>query len=94
MVMNDNDIRDRLQELNGWTYVDVDGHLKKTYKLQDFKASLDFVNAVGELAEEADHHPDIVIQYNNVSLSLRTHDEGGITEKDFQLAARIENLNM
>jgi len=70
----------------------VSGELVKTFQFKDFRAALGFVNRVGELAEEAGHHPDIDIRYNRVRLGLSTHDEGGITVKDFDLAARAEKL--
>jgi 4a-hydroxytetrahydrobiopterin dehydratase len=70
----------------------VSGELVKTFQFKDFRAALGFVNRVGELAEEASHHPDIDIRYNRVRLGLSTHDAGGITVKDFDLAARVEKL--
>jgi 4a-hydroxytetrahydrobiopterin dehydratase len=70
----------------------VSGELVKTFQFKDFRAALGFVNRVGELAEEAGHHPDIDIRYNRVRLGLSTHDAGGITVKDFDLAARVEKL--
>ena len=70
----------------------VSGELVRTFQFKDFRAALGFVNRVGELAEEAGHHPDIDIRYNRVRLGLSTHDEGGITVKDFDLAARAEKL--
>ena len=63
------------------------GELVRTFSFKDFRASLAFVNRVGELAEDAGHHPDIDIRYNKVRLSLVTHDAGGLTNKDFDLAA-------
>jgi len=66
------------------------GELTRTFKFDDFRAALGFVNRVGELAERAGHHPDIDIRYNQVRLALVTHDEGGITTKDFDLAAQAE----
>lgn len=90
MILNKDQIEVHLKKAPGWNH--EDGQLKKTYELDDFKASLAFVNKVGDLAENADHHPDILIQYNKVSLSLVSHDEGGITGKDFSLAEEIENL--
>jgi len=53
---------------------------------------MEFVNAVARLAEQAGHHPDIDIRYNKVTLSLTTHDEGGLTEKDFDLAMKADQL--
>lgn len=90
MVLDVDQIADKLKKVSGWKH--EDGKIQKTYMLDDFKASLAFVNQVGDLAENAGHHPDILIQYNKVSLSLVSHDEGGITEKDFGLAEKIENL--
>jgi 4a-hydroxytetrahydrobiopterin dehydratase len=68
------------------------GELERNFQFDDFRASLRFVNRVGDLAEEAGHHPDIEIHYNRVRLSLVTHDAGGLTAKDFDLATRIDEL--
>ena len=84
------EIKSRLSPLAGWQI--VAGELVKTFQFKDFVASLRFVNRVGELAEQAGHHPDIDIRYNRVRLALTTHDAGGITQKDFDLAAQIEKL--
>jgi 4a-hydroxytetrahydrobiopterin dehydratase len=70
----------------------VSGELTKTFQFKDFRAALGFVIRVGELAEEAGHHPDIDIRYNRVRLGLVTHDAGGITARDFDLADRVEKL--
>ncbi len=82
------DIKARLKDMDGWAL--DDGELVKKFKLNDFAASMAFVNSVAERAEAADHHPDISIKYNKVKLKLATHSEGGITEKDFALAAEID----
>jgi 4a-hydroxytetrahydrobiopterin dehydratase len=66
------------------------GELVRTYKLADFVTALSFVNRVGELAEAAGHHPDIDIRYNRVRLALVTHDAGGLTNKDFELASQAD----
>lgn len=68
------------------------GELVRTFKFGDFASALAFVNKVGALAEEAGHHPDIDIRYNRVRLALVTHDEGGLTAKDFALAKGIGAL--
>jgi len=68
------------------------GELVRTFLFKDFRQSLAFVNQVGELAEKAGHHPDIDIRYNKVRLALVTHDAGGITAKDFDLAAAADKL--
>src|SRR6201996_7173552 len=74
----------------GWT-VD-DGQLTRTVTGENFRDSLLFVNAVGFLAERANHHPDIAVSWNKVSLSLVTHSEGGLTSHDFALARQISQL--
>jgi len=66
--------------------------LVRTFQFDDFRASMSFVNQVADLAEEAGHHPDIDIRYNKVRLGLVTHDAGGLTVKDFELAARADKL--
>lgn len=68
------------------------GELVRTFKFEDFRAALRFVNAVGDLAEQAGHHPDIDIRYNRVRLALITHDSAGLTTKDFELAASADRL--
>lgn len=66
--------------------------LEKQYSFKDFKMAMKFVNQVADLAESMDHHPDIKIEYSNVTLTLSTHSEGGITSKDVELAEKIEKL--
>lgn len=64
----------------------------KTVKLDDFAAAMAFVNRVAEAAEAAGHHPDITIQWNKVTLTLSTHSEGGLTENDFDMARKLNEL--
>jgi 4a-hydroxytetrahydrobiopterin dehydratase len=66
--------------------------ISRTYQFKDFPAALQFVNTVGDLAEQAQHHPDIDIRWNKVTLALTTHDAGGLTEKDFALAKQCDAL--
>ncbi|MEO8648668.1 MAG: 4a-hydroxytetrahydrobiopterin dehydratase [Acidobacteriota bacterium] len=80
---------ERLRSLDGWQ-VD-NGWLKKRYEFGNFAESLAFVNRVGELAEAADHHPDIKFGWGYAELELTTHDRGGLTEHDFALAAGIDS---
>jgi 4a-hydroxytetrahydrobiopterin dehydratase len=82
--------RQSLTKLSGWQI--EGGQIVKTFQFKDFVAALHFVNRVGEAAEQAGHHPDIDIRYNRVLLSLSTHDAGGLTTKDFDLAARADQL--
>ncbi|MHB8682357.1 MAG: 4a-hydroxytetrahydrobiopterin dehydratase [Acidimicrobiales bacterium] len=76
----------------GLAWVRVGDELVKVRRGADFADSLAYVNAVGELAEAADHHPDIDIRWNVVTLRLTTHSAGGITDKDLLLAGRIDGL--
>ena len=80
----------RLVALSGWQI--ENGELTRTFSFKDFLAALAFVNRVGECAEKAGHHPDIDIRYNRVRLSLVTHDAGGLTAKDFDLATAADQL--
>ncbi|HZO36985.1 MAG TPA: 4a-hydroxytetrahydrobiopterin dehydratase [Solirubrobacteraceae bacterium] len=74
-----------------WTY--EDDALVRDFEFKDFTAALWFVNRVAELAEERNHHPDILLHgWNNVRLTLSTHSEGGVTEADHALAAAIDAL--
>jgi len=76
-----------LRRTPGWER--AGGELRRTYRFRDFREALAFVNRVGGLAEAAGHHPDIDIRYNAVTLVLTTHDAGGLTSKDFELARAI-----
>lgn len=66
--------------------------LARTFAFKDFPAAIRFVNAVAKLAEKAGHHPDIDIRWNKVVLTLSTHSDGGLTEKDFKLARQVDQL--
>lgn len=89
-VLDQNELNAALEPLDGWT---ADGSmLKRRYEFADFAASLAFVNHVGELAEAADHHPDITFGWGYCEIALTTHDRGGITDVDFALARKIDAL--
>jgi 4a-hydroxytetrahydrobiopterin dehydratase len=68
------------------------GAIRRTFVFKDFPAAIRFVNAVARRAEKAWHHPDVDIRWNKVTLTLTTHDAGGLTEKDFALAAEFDQL--
>ena len=77
-------------KLGNWT---LRGNvIARCFRFVDFAVAIRFVNRVARLAEAANHHPDIAISYNSVRLALTTHDEGGLTEKDFKLASKINKL--
>ena len=86
---------DELQRLSGelgdWSVVN-EHHLSKDFKFRDFAESLAFVNRVGELAEQQGHHPDICFGWGKVEITIWTHKINGLTESDFILAAKIDEL--
>jgi len=69
-----------------------DRYLLRVYKTGNWRLTLMIANAIGFLAEAADHHPELILNYPSVEVHLETHSEGGITEKDFELARKIEEL--
>lgn len=87
--LSDDAIRRELGTLPGWLH--EGGMLRKTFAHPSFPEAIVFVSAVAQLAEVANHHPDIDIRYSNITLALVTHDQGGITEKDVALARAVED---
>jgi len=89
-ILDPDELKVELERLDGWA---VDGRLlKKRYSFENFAASLDFVDRVGALAEDADHHPDITFGWGYAEFALTTHDRGGITDVDIALAEKIDDL--
>jgi 4a-hydroxytetrahydrobiopterin dehydratase len=86
----DAEVASRLSSLPAWNV--KRGELERTFVFADFRAAIAFVNQVAEEAEAAGHHPDIDIRYNKVHLALVTHDAGGLTLKDFRLAAAADKI--
>lgn len=89
-LLTEEQVAERLTSLDGWTR--QGDSIEHVQKLADFKAALLYVGAVAYLAESANHHPDITIQWNKVTLTLSTHSAGGLTDNDFALAGRINAL--
>jgi 4a-hydroxytetrahydrobiopterin dehydratase len=89
-VLSPDEIRQKLGVLPGWRLT-AEG-IRKRYQRDNFMSVIHLVNDVAEAAEAANHHPDILINYDQVTFTLTTHDAGGITRKDFDLATRIEAL--
>ncbi|HUG40283.1 MAG TPA: 4a-hydroxytetrahydrobiopterin dehydratase [Longimicrobiales bacterium] len=87
-LLDDAEIRTRLDALDGWTREGV--LIRKTYTLDSFAEAIAFVVRIAELAERADHHPDIDIRYDRVACALSTHSKGGLTPKDFDLARQLD----
>jgi 4a-hydroxytetrahydrobiopterin dehydratase len=91
-VLTPAELSQALNGLEGTGWAHQDDQLVRTTKCQGFAGALAYVNAVGALAEAADHHPDIDIRWNTVTLALTTHDSGGITRRDVELATEIAAL--
>ncbi len=89
-VLSDEQISERLTGLAGWTR--QGDNIVHVATLADFKAAMLYVGAVAYLAESANHHPDITINWNKVTLTLSTHSAGGLTDNDFGLAGQINRL--
>jgi 4a-hydroxytetrahydrobiopterin dehydratase len=81
-----------LRATPGWEC--TGSEIRRVYRFADFREALAFVNRVGALAEAAGHHPDIDIRYNTVTLALTTHDAGGLTARDFDLARAVDRAQV
>lgn len=89
-TLSDEEIDGRLQSLRGW---ERSGNaINRTFSFDDFVGSVDFVNRITPAAENMNHHPDLSISWNKVTVSLSTHSVGGLTENDFALATQIDAL--
>lgn len=87
----ESEVRHRLaDEFPGWRF--ADGHIERVFRTSGWRSSLLAANAIGHLAEAAWHHPDLVVSFSTVTVRLMTHDADGITERDFALAKKIEEL--
>ncbi len=86
------EIAPQLQELGHNWRVRENHHLEKTFRFPDFRTALRFVNQIGELAEQEQHHPDLTLSWGKVGITLWSHKAGGLTENDFILAAKIDRI--
>jgi 4a-hydroxytetrahydrobiopterin dehydratase len=86
------EIKTRLNDLDNWNL--IENKIEKEFNFESFENAMDFVNAVAKIANEEDHHPDILISYKKVVLSLITHKKGSLTEKDFDVAFKIEKIKI
>ena len=90
-VLTDAEIQQALASLSGWQRNGI--AIQRVFRFPDFKLAMQFVNKVAEAAEQANHHPDILLHgWNKVRLTLSTHSQGGLTEADFRLAGQIDQL--
>ena len=89
-ALNKNEIQQKLKDMRGWSHQGK--AIQKRYTLKSFMPAMGLVNKIAEAAEKVQHHPDITINYNIVGIALSTHSEGGVTQKDFELAQQIDKL--
>ncbi|MGF1487670.1 MAG: 4a-hydroxytetrahydrobiopterin dehydratase [Prochloraceae cyanobacterium] len=89
-LLNDSQIQENISQLANWELVGK--KIKSVREFKDFIEAIDFVNKLVEPAEKAGHHPDLEISYNKVTVCLTSHDAGGLTEKDFEMAKTISQL--
>lgn len=90
MKLSDSEIKGKLGGLNSW-YL-MKGKLHKEFKFESFEEAMKFINQIAALASSQNHHPEIFNAYNKVALDLNTHDEGGITELDFNFAKQVDQI--
>ena len=89
-VLSDTEVQQALQKLPGWK---KNGNvIERNFQFTNFVQAMDFVNQIAEAAEAVNHHPDIHISYNKVTMALFSHDAGGITQRDIQMAGKINEL--
>lgn len=86
--LNEEFIQEHLTHLPGWSR--QGDAIRREFKFANFARALEFVNVVGEAAEDVQHHPDIDVRYNKVTLTLTTHDAGGLTLADMEMAAAVD----
>lgn len=89
-VLSDTEIKQSLARLSGWRQNGT--AIQRVFEFPDFKAAMAFVNRIADAAEQANHHPDIDIRYNKVTMSLVSHDSGGVTQRDVKMAERINQI--
>lgn len=87
-------VNEALRSLAGWEHQDGGRRLHKRRRFADFREAMRFVNAMAEVAEAEGHHPDFAVRWNTVDVTLWTHDAGGLTENDFILAAKLDELRI
>lgn len=90
MKYSDEEVKEKLKAFTGWSY--ADNALSKTYGFGDYGKVMEFVNKVAMIAQSKQHHPDMLVKFGTVTVSTSTHDESGITDKDFDLIRTTEQL--
>lgn len=88
--LSESAVESRLAQFPEWS--ELNGAIQRTFQFSGFVAAMEFVRKVAAEAERVQHHPDLLIRYNKVTLTLSTHDAGGITEKDFAFAGAVDAM--
>ena len=89
-LIKQGELKERMKKIPEWELEKK--HIERTFEFDDFADAVDFVNAVAEVAEDEEHHPDIDIRYNKVTCTLSTHSAGGITQNDLDMAKEIDRV--
>ena len=89
-VLTDSEIQTALGSLHGWQRNGI--AIQRIFRFADFKEAMKFVNKIADAAEQANHHPDIDIRYNTVTMALVSHDSGGVTQRDVRMAGTINQV--
>jgi 4a-hydroxytetrahydrobiopterin dehydratase len=92
--LDTDEIKVALKQLDNWSFEPQDQSIFKEWRFASFKMTVDFVNQVCELADQQNHHPEILTTYTNLRIRLWTHDANGITQRDFDLASAIDDLRV
>jgi len=89
-LLTPEEVAARLQTLRGWAI--AGSTLMKRFEFKDFRGAVDFLDQITPVADEQNHHPDVAIHWNELTLTLWTHASGGLTERDFRLAGTIDKM--
>jgi 4a-hydroxytetrahydrobiopterin dehydratase len=90
--ISEDEFNKQFESVNTESWKEINNCLEKTYHFSDFKEALNFINKVGDISESMNHHPEIINIYNKVTLKLRTHDKNQITDLDYQMAKKVDDL--
>jgi 4a-hydroxytetrahydrobiopterin dehydratase len=90
--ISEDEFKKQFESVNTESWKEIDNSLQKTYQFSDFKEALNFINKVGDISESMNHHPEITNIYNKVTLKLKTHDKNQITDLDYQMAKKVDDL--
>lgn len=91
-ALTDPEARERLATLHGWSFSEGGKEIRREFRFKNYYETMAFVNAVAWIAHAADHHPDLEVGYNRCVVRYSTHDVGGLSEKDFESARKVESL--